>query len=76
MNIVEEDIVDAREIDKVITEVAGMSGRWSMFRKFLYDRLKVTCLLAPLDVLPCLPLVYEDRRTTWKKTIWTNRQKS
>jgi conserved oligomeric Golgi complex subunit 4 len=43
MNATEEDIVDARDIDKVITEVASMSGRWSMFRKFLYDRLKVTC---------------------------------
>ncbi|KAI0693895.1 COG4-domain-containing protein [Cytidiella melzeri] len=40
MNVVEEDTVDAREIDKVITEVAAMGGRWSMFRKFLYDRFK------------------------------------
>ena len=42
MNIPEEDAVDAREIDKVITEVAGMGGRWGMFRKFLYERLKVS----------------------------------
>ncbi|KAI0086670.1 COG4-domain-containing protein [Irpex rosettiformis] len=40
MNVAEEDTVDAREIDKVITEVAGMGGRWGMFRKFLYERLE------------------------------------
>ncbi|GJE97920.1 COG4-domain-containing protein [Phanerochaete sordida] len=37
---VEEEQVDAREIDKVLTEAAGMAGRWSLFRKFLYERLK------------------------------------
>ncbi|KAF7796521.1 hypothetical protein EIP86_007700 [Pleurotus ostreatoroseus] len=37
---VEDDTVDAREIDKVLTEVASMAGRWSLFRKFLHDRLK------------------------------------
>ncbi|EKM55831.1 uncharacterized protein PHACADRAFT_209352 [Phanerochaete carnosa HHB-10118-sp] len=37
---VDEDQVDAREIDRVLTEVAGMAGRWSLFRKFLYERLK------------------------------------
>lgn len=38
---VEDDAVDAREIDKVLTELASMAGRWSLFRKFLHDRLKV-----------------------------------
>ncbi|KAJ3558060.1 hypothetical protein NM688_g1138 [Phlebia brevispora] len=37
---IEEDTVDAREVDKVLSEVAGMAGRWSLFRKFLYERLK------------------------------------
>ena len=37
----EDDTVDAREIDKVLTEAAGMAGRWGLFRKFLYERLKV-----------------------------------
>ncbi|CDO69043.1 hypothetical protein BN946_scf184834.g50 [Trametes cinnabarina] len=37
---VEDDLVDPREIDKVVTEVAGMSGRWGLFRKFMYDRLR------------------------------------
>lgn len=41
MNAVEEDVVDAREVDKVLSEVAGMAGRWSLFRKFLYERLQV-----------------------------------
>jgi len=36
----EEDVVDAREVDKVLTEISGMGGRWGMFRKFLYDRMK------------------------------------
>ncbi|TFY54752.1 hypothetical protein EVJ58_g8673 [Rhodofomes roseus] len=35
-----DEEVDPREIDKVLTEAAGMSGRWSLFRKFMYDRLK------------------------------------
>ncbi|ETW85599.1 hypothetical protein HETIRDRAFT_470679 [Heterobasidion irregulare TC 32-1] len=36
-----DEEVDPREIDKVITEAAGMASRWSLFRRFLYDRLKV-----------------------------------
>ncbi|KAH9925281.1 COG4-domain-containing protein [Fomitopsis serialis] len=35
-----DEEVDPREIDKVLSEAAGMSGRWSLFRKFMYDRLK------------------------------------
>ncbi len=42
MSAVDEDVVDAREIDKVLTEVAAIGGRWSLFRKFLYDRLKAS----------------------------------
>jgi hypothetical protein len=38
---VSDDDVDPREIDKALTEVAGMAGRWSLFRKFLTDNLKV-----------------------------------
>jgi conserved oligomeric Golgi complex subunit 4 len=37
----EEGMVDPREIDKVLTEVAGMSGRWSLFKRFLIDSPKV-----------------------------------
>lgn len=48
----DEDPVDPREIDKVLTEVAGMAGRWSLFRKFLYNRLQVGSLL--LNLSNCL----------------------
>ncbi|OCH95231.1 COG4-domain-containing protein [Obba rivulosa] len=37
---VDEDTVDPREIDKVLTEIAGISSRWALFRKFMYGRLK------------------------------------
>ncbi|PCH38775.1 COG4-domain-containing protein [Wolfiporia cocos MD-104 SS10] len=37
---VDEDIVDPRDIDAVLTELSGMGSRWGLFRKFMYDRLK------------------------------------
>ena len=37
----DDDIIDPREVDKVLTEAAGMSSRWGLFRKFMHDRLKV-----------------------------------
>ncbi|KDQ59403.1 hypothetical protein JAAARDRAFT_56419 [Jaapia argillacea MUCL 33604] len=37
---VEEDTLDPREIDKVLVEVAGIVSRWSLLRKFLYERLQ------------------------------------
>ncbi|KAJ7489961.1 COG4 transport protein-domain-containing protein [Mycena galericulata] len=42
----DEDLVDPREIDKVLSEVAGMAGRWNLFKKFLSERLKP---VAPSD---------------------------
>ncbi|KAG6877994.1 hypothetical protein C0992_008804 [Termitomyces sp. T32_za158] len=36
----EETRVDPREIDKVLSELAGLIGRWSLFRKFLVDSLQ------------------------------------
>lgn len=38
---VEIDEVDPREIDKTLSEIAGMSGRWNLFRKFLVEQLQV-----------------------------------
>ncbi|KAF9232006.1 COG4 transport protein-domain-containing protein [Melanogaster broomeanus] len=32
--------VDPREIDKTLSEIAGMSGRWCLFRKFLVGQLQ------------------------------------
>ncbi|KAF8553400.1 COG4-domain-containing protein [Imleria badia] len=37
---VETDEVDPREIDKTLSEIAGMSGRWNLFRKFLVEQLQ------------------------------------
>jgi conserved oligomeric Golgi complex subunit 4 len=37
-----EDDVNPRDIDKVISEVAGMAGRWNLFKRFLSDRLKAS----------------------------------
>ncbi|KAJ6611757.1 COG4 transport protein-domain-containing protein [Mycena sp. CBHHK59/15] len=36
----DEDVVDPREIDKVLSEVAGMAGRWNLFKKFLSENLR------------------------------------
>lgn len=43
----EELTIDPREIDKVLSELAGMVGRWHLFKKFLSEDLKV-----PNDLLP------------------------
>ena len=37
----EELAIDPREIDKVLSELAGMVGRWHLFKKFLSEDLKV-----------------------------------
>ena len=42
----EELAIDPREIDKVLSELAGMVGRWHLFKKFLSD-LKVPNNLLP-----------------------------
>jgi conserved oligomeric Golgi complex subunit 4 len=34
---VDDEAPDAREIDKLVTEIAGITGRWSLFRKFLLE---------------------------------------
>ncbi|EGO21633.1 hypothetical protein SERLADRAFT_451655 [Serpula lacrymans var. lacrymans S7.9] len=36
---VEDEVIDPREIDKASTEIAGMAGRWSLFRRFLIEQL-------------------------------------
>jgi hypothetical protein len=43
----DEDVVDPREIDKVLSEVAGMAGRWNLFKKFLSESLRVT-IISPI----------------------------
>lgn len=39
--IAEEGKIEAREVDAVLAELALMSGRWELLRRFLYDRLRV-----------------------------------
>ncbi|KAF8964638.1 COG4 transport protein-domain-containing protein [Flammula alnicola] len=36
----EDIVIDPREIDKVLSEVAAMVGRWHLFKKFLSEALK------------------------------------
>ncbi|KAF9002038.1 COG4 transport protein-domain-containing protein [Cyathus striatus] len=36
----EEEVIDPRDIDKVVSELASMAGRWNLFRKFLSDLSK------------------------------------
>lgn len=36
-----EDSVDPREIDQVLVEVAGMAGRWNIFKKYVTENLTV-----------------------------------
>ncbi len=56
----EETVVDPREIDKVLSEVAAMIGRWHLFKKFLSEALKVLnyfrCFILLIDI------VYYDRK--------------
>ncbi|KAI0781305.1 COG4-domain-containing protein [Trametes elegans] len=40
VDAIDEDLIDPREIDKVLSEAAGMGGRWGLFRKFMHDRLR------------------------------------
>ena len=49
----EEDLVDPREVDKVVSEAAGMSSRWGLFRKFMHDRLKVASRISTLAEIRC-----------------------
>ncbi|KAF9533336.1 COG4 transport protein-domain-containing protein [Crepidotus variabilis] len=36
----DESPVDLRDIDKILSELAGMIGRWHLFKRFLADALK------------------------------------
>jgi hypothetical protein len=37
----EEEATQAKEVDRIISEIAGLAGRWGLFRRFLVGRLKV-----------------------------------
>ncbi|KAJ3511143.1 hypothetical protein NLJ89_g4269 [Agrocybe chaxingu] len=51
----EEFIVDPREIDKVLLELAGMIGRWYLFKKFISDALKEDVAGEDSPETPSLP---------------------
>ena len=38
----EEESIDPKEIDGLLTEMSLMSGRWALYRRFLYGRLRVS----------------------------------
>jgi len=37
LSAVDEEAPDARQIDKLVTEISGMTGRWSLFKKFILE---------------------------------------
>lgn len=37
----EEPVIDMRETDKILSEIAGMLGRWSLFKRFLLESMNV-----------------------------------
>jgi hypothetical protein len=37
----DEETVDPREIDALLSELSQMSGRWELYRRFMYNRLVV-----------------------------------
>lgn len=39
---IEEERVDPKEIDALLSEVSQMSGRWELYRRFMYGRLVVS----------------------------------
>ncbi|KAF9228537.1 COG4-domain-containing protein [Gyrodon lividus] len=50
--ITEVSDVDPREIDKTLSEIAGMSGRWCLFRKFLAEQLQDEGTSSDEQVIP------------------------
>ncbi|KZV88864.1 COG4-domain-containing protein [Exidia glandulosa HHB12029] len=45
-----DDTVDPREIDKVLSELAGIASRWAVFRKFVVTRLQEDAAGTPDEV--------------------------
>ena len=40
----EEEAIDPRDIDALLTEVSQISGRWELYRRFMYGSLHVSVL--------------------------------
>lgn len=45
----EEEASNAREVDKIVSEIAGLAGRWGLFRRFLLERLKADDTSTPVS---------------------------
>lgn len=60
INAPEEDVVDPREIDKVLSELAGMVGRWSLFKKFITEQLRVSAPPHSPKMIPNVVLLEDD----------------
>lgn len=37
----DDETVDSKEIDRLLSEIAGLAGRWGLFGKFIVERLRV-----------------------------------
>ncbi|KAI0350116.1 COG4-domain-containing protein [Trametes cingulata] len=61
---IDQDVVDPREIDKVLSEAAGMSGRWGLFRKFMHDRLGAGAILERSHSEENAEHTYDNARTS------------
>jgi hypothetical protein len=49
----EDENVDPREVDAVLSEIAQISGRWELYRRFMYGRLHVSSSSNLGRLLPC-----------------------
>lgn len=46
----DEDPIDPRDIDALLTEMSQISGRWELYRRFMYGRLHVSPLASAYDI--------------------------
>ncbi len=37
----DEETVDSKEIERLLSEIAGLAGRWGLFGRFIIERLRV-----------------------------------
>ena len=37
----DEETVDSKEIERLLSEIAGLAGRWGLFGRFIIEQLRV-----------------------------------
>jgi len=47
----DDETTDSKEIDRLLSEVAGLAGRWGLFGRFIIERLRVRTPPVPQRVL-------------------------